>query len=302
MTVVIVGPGALGCLFAALLSKAGHSVWLLDHDRERACKIAAHGVCLLETVPQFQTVRATVNAGEIGRAEIVLLCVKSYDVGQALEMAAPLLTKGPLLIALQNGLGHHDILRRCVGLSWAAGITSQGAVLVEPGVVRPGGSGITTLGFMDKADIAARQCLDETAVLFAAAGLPTTVSADISLAVWEKLLVNVGINALTALHDCSNGELLEKRRAREQLRRAVREAAEVARARGINISADPVARTEAVCRATSKNISSMLQDIRNGRPTEIESINGAIVREAAALGMDVPVNQELTHKIRVLQG
>ncbi|NOX25933.1 MAG: 2-dehydropantoate 2-reductase [Deltaproteobacteria bacterium] len=301
LIVVIVGPGALGCLFAALLSKAGHSVWFLDHDRERACKIADHGVCLLETMPQFQAVRATVNANEIGRADVVLLCVKSYDVGKALEMAAPLLVEGPLLIALQNGLGHHEILRRCAGLSWAVGITSQGAALVEPGVVRHGGSGITTLGFMDKAGIAAHQCLAETAALFAAAGLPATVSADISSAVWDKLLVNVGINALTALYDCANGELLEKRRAREQLRQAVREAARVARARGVNISGDPVARTEAVCRATNKNISSMLQDIRHGRPTEIEAINGVIVREAAALGMDVPVNQELTQKIRAIQ-
>jgi 2-dehydropantoate 2-reductase len=276
-------------------------VWLLDHKRERAREIAARGICLIETAPQFYAVRATADAGEIGRVDIVLLCVKSYDVRRALKMAAPLLAEGPLLIALQNGLGHHGILQQCAALSWAVGITAQGAALLEPGVVRHGGSGLTTLGFMDRAGEAARRRLAAAVAIFDAAGLPAVLSADIAATVWDKLLVNVGINALTAIHDCPNGALLAKRQVREQLRQAVQEAAGVAQALGINISADPAAKTEAVCRATGKNISSMLQDIRHGRPTEIEAINGVIVREAAALGLDVPVNEDLTRKIRALQ-
>ncbi len=301
MTITVVGPGALGCLFAALFSKAGHSVWILDYNSVRAQRINAQGICLVEDGSECYAVRSTIEAGEIGRTDVVLLCVKSYDVHNALRLAASLLKEGTLLIAMQNGLGHHEVLQQSKGLCWAVGITAQGAALLEPGVVRHGGSGITTLGFMDEVDETAQKRLAEIAALFEAAGVPTVVSSDIEAAVWDKLLVNVGINALTALYGCSNGELLENRQAMLQLRQAVNEAAAVALAKGIKITKDPVSRTKAVCRATSKNISSMLQDIRHHRKTEIESINGAIIREAASLGRGVPINKELTLKIQNLK-
>jgi len=302
LTITIVGPGALGCLFAALFSKAGHSVWILDYNSVRAQRINARGIRLAEGASSgCYAVKSTIEAGEIGRTDVVLLCVKSYDVHNALRLASPLLKEGTLLIAMQNGLGHHEVLRQSKGLCWAVGITAQGAALLEPGVVRHGGSGITTLGFIDEVDETAQKRLAEIAALFEAAGVPTVLSSDIEAAVWDKLLVNVGINALTALYGCSNGELLENRQAMLQLRQAVNEAAAVALAKGIKITKDPVSRTKAVCRATSKNISSMLQDIRHHRKTEIESINGAIIREAASLGIDVPVNKKLTLKIQKIK-
>ncbi len=301
LTITIVGPGALGCLFAAFLSKAGHSVWILDHSPLRANKIARQGICLIAANPQFYPVRSTVSAEEIGRSDVVLLCVKSYDVEDALGLAAPLLKGGPLLIALQNGLGHHEVLRSFTGLCWAVGLTSQGASLLKPGVVKHGGYGQTTLGFIDKVDLADCQRLQTIANLFNSAQLPCTISSDIHAAVWDKLLVNVGINALTALHNCPNGELLTDKPLRVQLRQAVEEATRIALAKGVNISPRPIARTEQVCKDTKTNISSMLQDIRQHRRTEIGSINGVIVSEAASLGIAVPMNKFLTEEVQALQ-
>jgi 2-dehydropantoate 2-reductase len=104
----------------------------------------------------------------------------------------------------------------------------------------------------------------------------------------------VGVNALTAIYDCPNGKLLALPKAREMMRLAVLEAAAVAEACGVKISPDPVGRTLAVCRATAGNISSMLQDVRQGRGTEIEAINGEIVRLAATFNIPAPVNKRLT--------
>ena len=299
MTITVVGPGALGCLFAALLSKAGHSVWLLDHNPERSAQLSRRGVCLIEALAETYPIKSTVNAKEIGGTDVILLCVKSYDVPDALRQTAPLLEDGPLLIAMQNGLGHHKALRQVK--NWAVGITAQGAVLLDPGVVKHGGSGLTTLGFMEDVGAEALDGLAEVAGLFEGAELPTCISSDIEAAIWNKLLINVGINALTVIYDCPNGELLENPKAREQMRQAVTEAAMIASAKGIKITPDPVAKAEMVCRATSKNISSMLQDIRHGRITEIGSINGVIVREAESMGLIVPVNRLLTAQVTALQ-
>lgn len=274
-------------------------MWLLDHESERADLLSRRGIYLIEAVLNNYPVKSTVNAEVIDRTDVVLLCVKSYDVLGALGQAAPLLEDGPLLIALQNGLGHHEALRQLK--NWAVGITSQGASLIEPGVVKHGGSGVTVLGFMDQVGAEEQQSLAEVAALFEGAGLSTRISPHIEVDIWDKLLINVGINALTAIYDCPNGELLENPTAREQLRQAVREAAAIAVAKGIKITADPVAMTEMVCRATSQNISSMLQDIRHGRITEIEFINGAIVCEAESLGLAAPVNRLLAAQVRALQ-
>ncbi len=302
MIITVIGPGALGCLFAAFLSKAGHAVWLLDHNLDRAGVINSQGICVdgYDGSACFP-VRSTVDACEIGKTDIVLLCVKSYDVANALGRAAPLLEGGPLFVAMQNGLGHYEALRRA-GCLWAIGITAQGATLLQTGVVGHGGTGLTSLGFLDEVGAVGRRRLDEAALMLDEAGLLCQVSADIEASVWGKLLVNVGINALTAIYDCPNGVLLEDLHVRGQLSQAVCEAAAVAVAKGICIAADPVAEAESVCRATSNNISSMLQDIRHGRMTEIESINGAIVREAKTLGLAVPMNLKLTQRVRELQG
>ena len=132
-------------------------------------------------------------------------------------------------------------------------------------------------------------------------GFDSEVTTHIEVCIWEKLLINVGINALTAIHDCANGDLLNDASRRDTLQAAVREAASVAKARGIRLDSDPVEKTIAVCKATGANFSSMLQDVRRRKPTEIDAINGAIVGFARQLGINVPVNSALTEQIKKIE-
>ena len=311
MKIVVIGPGALGCLLAATIllrtpareEQGDPTLWLLDRSPNRAARLAGNGLILEQGGKQRRCrVRATAAAEEIGPADLLFLCVKAGDVQAGLASISPLLTPESLVITLQNGISHIDILQH-----WplpgraAAGVTAQGANLVGPGHVLHAGHGPTSIGFLEPADTAANYRLTGAATLLSAAGFEATVVPDIIDRVWDKLLINAGINALTAIHDCPNGQLLEIAVARKQMVAAVREAAAVARARGVVLGTDPVVRTEEVCRATSANISSMLQDVRRKRATEIDAINGAVAAAAVPLKIATPVNRELVRRVKELE-
>ncbi|MFH1217697.1 MAG: 2-dehydropantoate 2-reductase [Pseudomonadota bacterium] len=303
MKIVIIGPGALGSLFAALLAAGpGNDVWLLDHDAERAAQI--DGKLLLTHGQQefCRLVSATADAAGIGPADLILHCVKSRDVAAGIEAASPLFSPRSIFISFQNGISHLDILAGMkLPMEPALGVTALGATLFAPGRVCHGGEGMTRIGFVGPVGRENQQRLEEVAALFRRAGMATERVENIVDVIWAKLLVNLGINALTVLYDCPNGALLAIGEARKTLIAAVREGEEVARALGIRVGDDPVNRTLAVCRATADNISSMLQDVRKGKPTEIDAINGALLAKAEALGIDVPVNRELVGKVRELE-
>lgn len=304
--IVIVGPGALGCLLAVNLYRTGAEVFLLDHDPERAALLNSQGIILEQGGESHRFPLPVVSDPQrIGPASLILLCVKSPAVKQTLASLSPLLGPESLLLAWQNGIAHLPLLGNAGLLSPVAlAVTSLGANLTGPGQVRFAGAGITSLGFVDKGKekTAAALALYRAADLFARGGLETRFVADILAAVWDKLLVNAGINALTAIYDCANGGLLKRPEALDLLREAVKEAAAVALALGIAISPDPFARTIEVCRATAGNISSMLQDVRRGHPTEIEAINGAVLAEAGRLGLAAPINAWLVAKVKALAG
>lgn len=300
MRIAIVGPGALGSLFAALLGRVGHEVLLLDHDAKRAAVLAARGLLLEENGLETLTpVRATAESAAVAATELILLCVKSAAVAACLADLVPHLSPSSLLIAFQNGIGHLQPLQQVVPPDQrAVAVTAQGATLIAPGRIRYGGQGPTRLGFLEPVSSQARIRALRAAAIFNDAGIPATVNEEIVGAIWRKLLVNAGINGLTAIHDCPNGRLAENPHLREQLEHIVLEAAAVARTLGIEVGADPVEAVLAVCRATADNISSMLQDVRRRRYTEIDAINGAIVAAARRLGLPVPANEELVRVIK----
>jgi len=308
MKVVVVGPGALGCLLAAKLSLAHNDVWLLDHDAGRAESLAASGVFLEEDGQLLPCpIRATADAGLIGATELLLLCVKSHQLEAALVTAAPVLRQVGLLLALANGIGHLEVLtEHCRGCFWGIGVTAQGATLAGMGRVIHRGEGLTKIGLppargAEPSTPSQQKLLTAAAATLTQAGIPTMVVDQVLPHLWGKLLVNVGINALTAINDCPNGALLDSPGLVQLMTAAVQEAAQVAESLGIDMPGDPVTVVKDVCRATAANLSSMLQDVRAGRRTEIESINGAVVKLADALGLPVPVNRELVGRVRELE-
>ncbi len=303
MKIVVIGPGALGCLLAAALScRSDHQVWLLDHDEDRAATIGSH-VILEEAGKNLSCpVKVTCNTAEIDTAELILFCVKSKDVQRALNKTVSLFSASSLLIAFQNGIGHLQAMEKVAAYGAVAlGVTSHGATLVGPGHVKHAGQGPTCIGFIGAYTARDADMLKEAGSLLTKAGIDTEPVSNIIDYVWNKLLVNVGINAFTGIYDCPNGQLLENETITNRMKKAVEEAFLVAKSKGIKLNPDPLQTVFSVCQATSKNISSMLQDIRKNRPTEIDAINGAIVEEAKVLGIPVPENERLVREIKEIE-
>ncbi|OGQ96448.1 MAG: hypothetical protein A2521_08965 [Deltaproteobacteria bacterium RIFOXYD12_FULL_57_12] len=313
MKIVVTGPGAMGCLLAATLTLKGQGtttalpeqpVWLQDHSQARARQLNDNGLILEENGGRLHCpVRAFVDPSEIGQADLVLLCVKSGNFQNGLTQALALTAADSLIVTLQNGIAHLERINQqpVDNTPIAVGVTAQGATLVATGHVRHAGHGLTRLGFPSRQSAEAIARLQTVAALLSGAGIETEVVDNILDHVWAKLLVNVGINALTAIHACPNGRLLEIPEVRVMLGAAVREAAAVARALGIALPDEPVARTEEVCRATARNISSMLQDVIKKRCTEIDAINGAVATAGKRLGMALPVNEALVARIKEIE-
>jgi 2-dehydropantoate 2-reductase len=312
MKVAIIGPGALGCLLAASLTiKLDQQnktiptleLWLLDYKEERARYLREHGL-ILEEGKQKKTcrVKATTDPEKIGPVDIIILCVKSTQVAATLQQTAKLVHADTLLVTLQNGIGHLKLLKNVQKLpSIVLGVTAQGANMVAPGHVRHAGDGLTRIGFPKSASFTKSFLLAKVCNLLNYGGIETVIVDNILDYVWSKLLINVGINALPAIHRCPNGELLESAAIREKLSLAVREGEAVAQALGINLTGDPLAATLEVCRKTGANLSSMLQDVNNRRLTEIDSINGEIAAAGRKLGISTPVNDELIQKVKEIE-
>lgn len=300
MKMVVVGPGAMGCLFGHFLARAGHELWLLDYRPERARLLQEQGL-RVETAEGTLATPARVSSDPraMGVAELCIIAVKAYATRAAAEHARPAVGPATRVLSLQNGLGNVEALAEVVAPAQVlGGTTAQGANVVAPGHVRHAGTGETVIGELQGSGGRAEQ----VAKLFAAAGLPARTTRDLPGLIWSKVIINIGINALTALTRLQNGKLLDYPGTREVMAAAVLEAAAVAKALGITLLyLDPVARVEAVAKATGKNISSMLQDARARRRTEIGEIQGAVVTKARELGVPVPVNETLLRLVRALE-
>jgi 2-dehydropantoate 2-reductase len=301
MKIVIVGPGAMGCLFAAHLSKTKQEVWILDKSKERAALINEHGIIVEGQGGSWQAkVPATTQAKEISSADLLLIGVKSYHTKEAISSARGLVTDNTQVLTLQNGIGNIEILSEIAGSDKViGGVTNHGATLLDTGHIRHAGRGETIIGRIDGKIPVELRAIRE---IFNKAGIETRISRDIKGLLWSKLIINAGINALTAVTGLPNGKLTEFEGTRRILREAVTEAIRVAKRKRIKLAYDdPLAKVEAVCEATAANISSMLQDVQRHKRTEIDFINGVVVRQAQELGIAVPVNALLVDLVKTIE-
>jgi len=305
MRLAIIGPGALGTMLAINLAEGGGlDIWLIDRDSDRAAALAVAPLVLeLAEQRSLKSDKIRVTASPAGPFSFIILAVKSADVAAGLAAAVPLSGPDTMVISMVNGLDHLEQMRAWPGPGLAAaGVTAMGATLLSPGRVRFGGAGLTRFGLVGQVTPAGRKNLRQLAEIFSRAKMAARTCDDIAQEIWNKLLVNVGINGLTAIHDCRNGELADDPDLAVQLAAAVREAARVGEGLGFSFTEDPVARAIEVCRATADNISSMLQDIRKGKKTEIMAINGAVVRLGKELGIKTPVNRRIMDRVLALGG
>lgn len=300
MKIAIIGPGAMGCLFSHYLFRAGHELMLLDYRPERARSIAEQGV-RVEEAGELLTTRVPVTAdpGAVGGAELCIVAVKAYATRDALLRSRPLIGPETLVLSLQNGLGNVEAIAGVVPAGQVlGGTTAQGANVVGPGQIRHAGTGETVIGELKGPGSRAAML----AALFQEAGLEARTTDDLTGLIWSKVIINIGINALTALTRLQNGKLLDYPGTRAVMAAAVKEAAAVAGALDIRLLyPNPAERVEAVARATAANVSSMLQDVRARRRTEVDQIQGAVVEAGREKGVPAPVNETLWRLVKTLE-
>jgi 2-dehydropantoate 2-reductase len=293
MQIAVMGAGAIGSLFGALLARAGFDVTLIGRELHvRAIKEKGLRVSGLE---EFNVKLKAVTLPV--EADLFLFTVKSYDTEQAAR-AIPL-KETTAVLTLQNGIGNEEIIASIIGSERViSGKTAYGSTLLEPGHIRYTGKGETVIGELDGR---VTERIKKIAELFNSAGIETSIAVDINTKIWEKLIVNAGINAITAITGLRNGEILKFDELKALLRQAVEESVAVAKASGITIKEDMVERTIRVARATAENQSSMLQDVKRGKRTEIDAINGAIVKNGERYGISTPVNRTLTALVKGME-
>lgn len=301
MEILIIGAGAMGGLFGALLAPFA-AVTLYTTNPEHAEAISREGLAVTgqDGVVRFSRIRILSDPGQYGqRADLALIFTKSRSTLAAAEVAGAVLADTGLALTLQNGIGNAEQIASVVGKDRVlAGITSQAATLLGPGQVRHAGSGPTFLA----AAPGQAERVQALVALFNRAGIDTRLAEDGDSLLWSKLIVNVGINALTALLRVPNGILAEVPECRLLMAQAVDEAVAVARALGVSLAAgQPLEQVQRICELTSENRASMLQDILRGAPTEIDVINGAVVAKGREVGVPTPVNLLLTQLIKALE-
>lgn len=299
MNFLIVGPGAMGCLFAGHLKKAGHQVVVLDYREDRARNINRNGITLEGVGGDFKAHVDAVTEKPIQKIHVALICVKAYQTEKAAQTLSAWLDPDVTVLTLQNGLGNLEtIKKRLGGRQVLGGVTAEGATLLGPGHVRHAGRGPTVIG---PAGTEGGPVADIVSA-FSDAGFDIRAVEAVENLIWGKLIINVGINALAAITKLKNGRLPKIEGTRQVMKKAIDEAVRVADLKGIKLPfPDPMERVLEVCRGTADNIASMLQDVMAERATEIQFINGAIVAEGQRLGIPTPINFTLSCLVTALQ-
>jgi len=300
MKTVIMGAGAMGSLFGGFLALSGEEVWLVDIREDHIQALVSTGLTVEEGgKKQRIPVHATKEVASIGKADLIVFFVKAYHTEKAVSDALVLQKQDTVFLTLQNGLGNEETIRQQVDpRKVILGVTNQGATFLGPGRIRHAGWGKTYIGEFD-GKVTPR--MTEIAQLFTSAGIESEVSSNIQSLVWNKLFINVGINAVAAITGLRNGRLLDYPETLRLMEALVSEAVAVARRKGIPIERNPSETVKAVAEATKENRCSMGQDFDNRRKTEIDAINGAVVREAERLGISVPYNEMITDLVKVIE-
>jgi 2-dehydropantoate 2-reductase len=289
---LIVGSGALATLFAARLSATGVDVIMLGSWQEGLAALRKTGARLNDG--DSQIVEATDNPDDCRGAKYALVLVKSWQTEHIASQLAKCLADDGLAVTLQNGLGNDIILANILGLRRVSrGVTTLGATLLVPGSVRSVGEGVITLERHSR--------LDELEKMLCQAGFDVSITANMEPVVWGKLVINAAINPLTALLRVKNGDLLTNPPARALMGQLAGEVAKVAEALAVELPfLDPDRAVQDVAQITAENISSMLQDVLRGAPTEVEAINGAVVRMGEQIGEPSPVNRTICYLVKAL--
>ena len=298
LTILILGAGAIGSLFGALLSTK-HKVMVLCRT-PHATAINKKGLIIQGLTKNTYILDATDTITNLpSNPDLVIITVKAYDTQHLIQTTKPTLKSAKHILTLQNGLGNIEALSSIIPTNRIlAGITTHGAIYTKPGNIKHTGIGRTIIGPLVSISLdIAHQLANE----FTAAGLSTTLSPDIQKEIWKKAVINSAINPLTAIFHCKNGYLLENPILETILDRITTESTTIANTQHYQLSADEmINQTKQVIYETVDNYSSMLQSIKLQQPTEIDYINGTLQTVGQNHNIATPLNTIITKMIHSL--
>ncbi|HEV7336670.1 MAG TPA: 2-dehydropantoate 2-reductase [Bosea sp. (in: a-proteobacteria)] len=293
MKIAVMGAGAVGCYYGAMLALAGHPVTMIGRQAH-ATAMASNGVILLKAGETHRApVQATTEPSGVADADLVLISVKSDDTVAAAEAIAPYLKSDSRILSLQNGVDNAERLEAVFGRAVIPAAVYVAVETVAAGKVRHNGRGELVIG--------TGPASAELARTFAQAGIPTDVSENVAAVLWTKLTVNCAYNALCAIGQLPYGPMVSVNGVAEVMTDVVRECRAVAQAAGISLPDNLIGTVMGLAAAMPSQFSSTAQDLQRRKKTEIEHLNGYVVRTAEKFGLSVPANRTLLACVRLLE-
>ena len=293
MKIAVMGAGAVGCYYGGMLARAGHAVVLVGRPQHVAA-IERDGLLLdTQTFREHVALAAATDAGGVAGAQLVLCCVKSTDTAAAAAAMAPHLAADAIILSLQNGVDNADRLQAALGREVLPAVVYVATEMAGPGHVKHHGRGELVIGPSPRSA--------ELVQLFAAAGVPVQISDNVAGALWTKLIINCAWNALSAITQLPYGRVAAGAGIDQAMRDIVAECLAVAQAAGVTLPGDIHRAVADIARSMPGQLSSTAQDLARGKRSEIDHLNGYVLRQGEALGIATPVNRALHALVRLLE-
>ncbi len=299
--VAVIGAGAVGCFFGGMLARAGKDVTLLA--RERQVKAIKENGLQMDCLSFKETVaiKATSHKEDISTADLILCCVKSPDTDLAAKEVAPFIKKDAIVLSLQNGVDNAERLSNLLPNTIYPAVVYVATSMVGDGQLKHFGRGELLIGDMD-ANPQANEPLRAIAELFQGAGVPCEVSSSIKRELWLKFLVNCSYNAISAIGQITYGEMVKQAEICQLLESLTKEFLLVAQREGVNISFEEAESiNQKIAVTMSGQRSSTAQDLMKGKPTEIEFLNGLVVRKAQEFGIAALSHQAMYALVKMFE-
>jgi 2-dehydropantoate 2-reductase len=293
MRFAVMGAGAVGCYYGGMLARAGHEVVLVgrpahvDAVRREGLRLQA------QTFDERVRLRTDTEVAAVAGADVVLCCVKSPDTEGAARAMQPHLAPGTLVLSLQNGVDNAERLRAVLAQEVLPAVVYVATEMAGPGHVRHHGRGELVIGPSPRS-----AALVE---VFGAAGVPVQVSDNVAGALWAKLVLNCAYNALSAITQLPYGRLVQGEGIAEVMRDLVNECLAVARAEGVTLPGEAHEAVRRLAGTMPAQYSSTAQDLARGKPSEIDHLNGLVVRRGEARGVPTPVNRALWALVKLME-
>jgi 2-dehydropantoate 2-reductase len=297
--IAVMGAGAVGCYFGGMLARAGAPVMLIG--RARHVEALQRDGLFLES-PHFRQqipIAASSDVSAARDADIVLFCVKAYDTEEAAQALEPHLRSGTLVLSLQNGVDNVERIRSAANIETIPAVVYVAVATSAPARIRHSGRGDLIIGELPES--VCRHELPTIAALFERASIPCRVSGNIEADLWTKMIMNCAYNAISALGRSQYGPIVQNPWTRDVMTQVTEEAIAVACAAGVRLPEGVVEAVLKLADTMSGATSSTAQDIARGSRTEIDSLNGYVVRLGARLGVATPVNQTLHGLVKLLE-